>query len=78
MTNLSENIQLVFDNEESFINWFKKNDITEEIMNFYMGSAHHLVKSRLSNGCTEDSFIDSYKFETWKQSLNKDDSNEQA
>ena len=71
---ISKNIQLVFDNEESFAAEFLPL-FALEIFTFHMGSEHHAVKFNTDNHGSKTKYIHDLLFEEWKQSLNKNDSN---
>lgn len=70
---ISKNIQLVFDNEKSFIkSVIKRLDIIC-INSFYIGKINSLVM--VDNGFTSFKYIRirNIDFFNWKQSLNKDE-----
>tara|TARA_R110002111_G_scaffold255377_1_gene321624 strand:- start:143 stop:385 length:243 start_codon:yes stop_codon:yes gene_type:complete len=68
---ISENIRLVFNNEQSFIDTFAESDQVGFVYSFFMGSSHHSCDFEWSNGGTVNMRIDGNKFEQWKSTLNK-------
>ena len=68
---ISKNIQLVFDNEQSFIDEFADSDQVGFVYSFFMGSAHHSAEFEWSNGGTMNRKVNSDKFEDWKSKLVK-------
>lgn len=68
---ISKNIQLVFDNEKSFIAFFIKSDYVE-IHCLYMGSDNHFLQHSSEFSTSEDKYICAKKFEEWKESLKQD------
>ena len=70
---ISENQKIVFDNRQSFVKRFLPS--TTEEVNFYMGSAYHFVAYVSYDDVHKTRLICNDVFSTWKQSLNKDDSN---
>ncbi len=68
---ISKNIKLVFDNEQSFINEFADSDQVGFVYSFFMGSSHHSCDFEWSNGGTMNRRIDYNKFEAWKTKLEK-------
>lgn len=68
---ISKNIQLVFDNEQSFIDEFADSDQVGFVYSFFMGASHHSAEFEWSNGGTMNRKVNSDKFEDWKSKLVK-------
>ena len=73
---ISKNIQLVFDNEKSFIKSFLSMWADANVEKFFMGSGCHSVSYFDGRHGPGVRYIKNNDFNAWKQSLNKDDSNE--
>ena len=67
---ISKNIQLVFDNEKSFINTFFKSSLKDVTVDyFYMGSSQHLAKFSFDyddQGFSREFVISIGEFDNWK------------
>lgn len=70
---ISKNIQLVFDNEEYFIEEFADRQMVQinGIFAFYMGSQHHLVKFEFDDLEVCEIVVSNQNFEIWKSKLEK-------
>lgn len=68
---ISKNIQIVFDNEESFLEEFTSREIVQidGIYAFYMGSAHHLIIYEFEGIEVCHNVASSNDFDLWKSKL---------
>ncbi len=73
---INKNIKLAFDNRESFTERFSLGKF-DTLTSFYMGDMYHHAEFLCEKSLKFESLAVQWEdFEDWKQSLNKDDSNE--
>lgn len=70
---ISKNIKLVYDHEESFIDRFydQAGEAPESVYEFYMGSHHHFVIFEFEDGSLYETRPLNSEFESWVNSVAK-------